>query len=276
MGSVTTSAKIPATPMLSYFRKEFCGAQGAATKLAAKRLPEAERLLKDRRWLPDRFLESVALVEKKYANYQPFYPKGHAFGLKGTSGVKHGTRLDGTVDVAARLSEQESWTVKDAGSLSFRYLDRELVPTRAKPDAKNPLGVELRVDLLLANEVDRTPILCELKVRKDRDSLYALVQLLTQAAYMVTRSQRERLVLFGSRPEFVLKEAPTGKSAPVDLYVMLVESPKDEPWPEITDAAIAVGRAFVRDARVRPYIRRLRWLAGTDDGVGGLTFSAIG
>jgi hypothetical protein len=48
-------------------------------------------------------------------------------------------------------------------------------------------------------------------VKRDQCA-FALIQLLTQAAYAVTPSQRERLVLFGSWPDFFLSEAMPGQS----------------------------------------------------------------
>ncbi len=66
---------------------------------------------------------------------------------------------------------------------------------------------------------------CRTVVHGEQCSIYALIQLLTQAAYTVTRSQRERLVLFGSQPEFILSEALPGIPAKLDLYLLLVEPP---------------------------------------------------
>jgi hypothetical protein len=57
-----------------------------------------------------------------------------------------------------------------------------------------------------------------------------LIQLLTQAAYAATRSQRERLVLFGSKPEFVLNETVPGDTPTLDLYILLAAPPQREPW----------------------------------------------
>ncbi len=85
------------------------------------------------------------------------------------------------------------------------------------------------VDLFLANASDRMPILCEVKRYDDQCSLYALIQLLTQASCAATPAQRDRLVLFGSQLGFVLREAIPGKPTELDLYILLVEPKKGIP-----------------------------------------------
>ena len=74
-------------------------------------------------------------------------------------------------------------------------------------------------------------------------------------------------MLFGSRPEFVLREAVPNKRAWLDLYVLLVEAPQKPPRSEILPLAIDVGRKTVADPQVQQNIRRLAWIhaAGTQD-----------
>ena len=91
-----------------------------------------------------------------YRNYQPFHPDGHVFGVHARTGVPHGDKLERTVDVAERLSHRDVWHVENDTRLDFRYLDREIVLTRANRSAQDP-GTGLRVDLLLANTGDRSP-----------------------------------------------------------------------------------------------------------------------
>jgi hypothetical protein len=119
------------------------------------------------------------------------------------------------------------------------------------------------------------PILCEVKLRKDQCAFYALIQLLTQATYACSPSQRERLVLFGSRPGFVLQETAHGSRGKIDLYVMLVEPPDGSPHAAICSAAIELGARLLKDERVAARIRRLAWLKGQSDGNAGLTFEAL-
>lgn len=197
-------------------------------------------------------------VERVYRNNQPFHPDGHVFGVHPRTGIPHGDKLERTVDVAERLSRRDVWHVENNPRLDFRYLDREVALTRAKPKPTQDPGTALRVDLLLAN-CDRTP-----------------VQLLTQAAYAVTPSQRERLVLFGSRPEFVLREAVPGEPAPrIDLYVLLVELPNESPYGALLDQALTLSKALMRERAITSRVRRIAWIKGVDEAERSLSFHLI-
>jgi len=188
--------QVPVTPLLEYFRKPLY-TEAKGTSWGGDRVAELEQLLAKPNLLAKLFAESVASVEATYRNYQPFHPKGHKFGS--ARGKAHGDNLKATVDVAARLSQRKVWDVEGEPQLSFRYLDREIQVARSNPTPSElARGSTLLVDLFLANAHDRMPILCEVKLRTDECALYALIQVLTQASYAVTTSQRERLVLFGS------------------------------------------------------------------------------
>lgn len=161
--------------------------------------------------------------------------------------------------------------VADGDRLAFRYLDREIDITRTRPKPERPPDSTLIVDLFLANEHDRTPIPCELKWRKDECALYALIQLLTQAAYAATRSQRERLVLFGSTASFVLQEALPTDPPMLDLYLLLVDPPEGNPHAEILPLAIELSRRLIEDPLVGQRIGRIAWIEAHDDLEQGLT-----
>ncbi len=258
---------VPDTPLLRYFRSPpYAGKKGRHWGEA--RVKEAQRLLADPARLPRLFADSVALVESTYRNYQPFHPEGHTFGVNARTQLPHGQELASTADIAARLAARDTWNVPEDERLAFVYVDREIELTRSKPTHSSRADQSvLRLDLFLANTRDRMPILCEAKLREDQCALYALVQLLTQAAYAATRSQRERLVLFGSRPDFVLQEAVPDKEARLDLYVLLVEPSEGSPHSEILPIAINVGRKTLADPLVSQRIRRLAWIhaEGTQD-----------
>jgi hypothetical protein len=269
---------IPVTPLLEYFQsalfKEARGPGWVETRTA-----ELQRWLSDPDELATLFAESVAIFEDGYRNYQPFYPTEHRFG--DVKGVPHGTNLKSTVDVAARLARQETSAVAAGpsthGQLDVRYLDREIELARAKPAPNKPIGAvksALVADLFLANAHDRTPILCEVKVANDQCAFYALIQLLTQATYASTRTQRERLVLFGSQPEFVLREAVPHQHATIDLYIMLV-NPPGGPRARICELAIELSNQLLDNERVAARIGRIAWLEGRDDGNRGLSLRAI-
>ena len=265
--------RVPTTPLLTYFRSAlFKGPRGK--DWGAHRREAASKWIDDASQLAQLFEDSVALVEHEYQNYQPFYPARHTFGVWADKKIPHGERLRGTVDVAARLSKREVWPVATNSQLDFRYLDREIAITRSKPKPLQDPGVTLEVDLFLANAYDRTPILGEVKVKKDQCPFYALIQLLTQAAYAVTPSQRARLALFGSRPDFVLLEAVPGKPSFLDLYVFLVEPPVEYPYKELREAAIELSLKLIADTRVASRIGRIAWIEGAASG-SGLALEAI-
>ena len=266
--------RIPLTPLLRYFRATFPEPRGRAW--GNHRIAEAERLLAHPEKLPMLFDESVQQVENEYRNYQPFHPVGHVFGYAKT-GEPHGVGLNGTVDVAARLAGKDVWDVGGCPRLSFRFIDREVEITRSRPgdpEAKANLS-KLVVDLFLANAHDRTPILCELKLRRDECAFYALVQLLTQASYATTVSQRERLVLFGSRPDLVLREALPGQAPMLDLYILLAEPPVAEPHNAIRPLAIKLSHALIADARISERVGCIAWIEASDDRHGGFNVAAI-
>jgi hypothetical protein len=264
--------RVPVTRLLQYFRAApYTGPKGKSW--GETRVAEAKRLLAHPAELATLFAESVAIVEAEYRNYQPFYPEYHRFGC--AKGKEHGEPLRATVDVAARLSKREVWAVPDNPQLSFRYLDREIQIARSKPAPPElASGSTLLLDLFLANAQDRTPILCELKLRKDQCALYALIQVLTQAAYAATASQRERLVLFGSRPEFVLREALPNKPATLDLYILLVEKPEVAPYTDIHELAVELSKKLIVNSLVGRRIRRIAWIEARDDKQRGLTLTA--
>lgn len=125
-------------------------------------------------------------------------------------------------------------TVEVAGSpeLNFVYLDREIVTARAPGATFRSQNGELRssrslpkLDLLLANADDGTPIVAELKVGDDRDPFYALIQALAHAAMLSTRNQLDRL-------HHQYEHAIAKDSEKVDVYVVLVGSATGSNWSE--------------------------------------------
>ena len=268
------AGSVPTTPLLRYFRETLCTSP-RGREWGIRRIAEADAQLADPRRVAQDFHESVEIVAREYRNYQPFHPIGHTFGVQGTSGIRHGANLVRTADVAARLARRDVWHVDGNSKLDFRYIDREVPLARAKPKPNQDPGALLEVDLFLANDHDRTPILAEVKIGTDECPFYALIQLLTQAAYAVTPSQRERLVLFGSRPEFVLKEAVDGQPGKTDLYVLLVNPPQRPPYSELRERAIALGKKLIALPGIKSRIRRIAWIEGVDASPDGLALKTI-
>jgi len=272
------TTNIPTTQMLKYLQgPPFTGRQGPPAVWGPKYLERATKLLENPEWLLAAFDASVTEFAQAYRNYQPFRPVEKHFGAWADTKIPHGQSLRGTTDVAYRLAEKPRWDVEGGPKLSFRYLDREIVIAHAKPrpNPSNPKQASLRVDLILGNETTRAPILCEVKVKNDRNAFYALIQLLTHASYGVTPSQRERLVLYGSQRDFILKQAIPGRPATIDLYVMFVDQPSDEWHQKILMKSIALSRKLMSDERVRSRIGKIAWIEGEDDGSQGLTLRAL-
>jgi hypothetical protein len=84
-----------------------------------------------------------------------------------------------------------------AADLAFEYADRELLTQRTTSPARwedgTPNRGGVRLDVLLANLDDRTPIAAEVKIARDMDPFFALVQALACAAHLGTPNQYERL-----------------------------------------------------------------------------------
>jgi len=84
-----------------------------------------------------------------------------------------------------------------ANRLAFDYVDRELLVHRTKSPAKwdnetrNRGG--LRLDVLLADAADHTPIVGEMKLPTDKDPFFGLIQALACAAHLATSHQYNRL-----------------------------------------------------------------------------------
>ena len=251
---MTEPIHIPETSLLRYFR-DTVAAKGVGT---ADRLAQAKQLLAAPETLTVMFADSLEQFSA-YRNDQPFRPAGATFGAK-PSGVLHGAELRSTVDVAQRLSRRGVWTVAEDSRLNFAYLDRELELARCRPAPTYPRCGKLILDLLLVNVRDRIPILCELKIRSDKDAFYALIQLLAQAVYALTPHQRARLCLYGSRADRVIAEAVPGKPALADLYILLHEPPQTGHHPETRKTAIALSHAIAKEPAIRSVIRRVSWL----------------
>lgn len=264
--------RVPMTPLLEYFRSTFPTPRGK--NWGADRLRAAKAAIAEPARLAQLFDESVKKVEREYLNYQPFYPCSHTFGLRGKTEIAHGDELRFTVDVAARLSRRKISKVKGDSQLDFRYLDREIPLARARPKPKQDPGSLLKVDLFLA-AVDRTPILGEIKIKKDECAFYALIQLLTQAAYAVAPSQRERLVLFGSQPDCVLLEAVPGELAWLDLYVLLIDPPHGSSYDDLRIKAIELSHKLIADSRLASRIGCIAWITGVDQPNPGLALEAV-
>jgi hypothetical protein len=160
------------------------------------RLAQARQLAERPADVADAF-ERTSRAIAGYENPEPFHP--HRKEHTPTAG-----KLAATKDVALRLGPAGSRShVNGAetaglppGALDFFYLDRELVTTRTTPAFRQPdvaLPVQqLRLDVLLATE-DGIPAIGEIKVKRDRDLFYGLIQALACISLLATEAQVERI-----------------------------------------------------------------------------------
>src|SRR5262249_49078525 len=102
-------------------------------------------------------------------------------------------------DLAWYVQRQRELRVDGNPHLTADYVDYELSILSTHGDARfddaeqTKAGRALKVDLLLANRQDRTPVLAEVKRGRDKDPFSGLVQLLAYIAHLATPSQYGRL-----------------------------------------------------------------------------------
>jgi hypothetical protein len=152
-------------------------------------------LLEDPGRLASLFLLSVAQFSR-YSNVDEPFHEG-PFAPQFTP--EHCTEpIRRTVHVACRLAGADRRTIEcaEGASLEVLYVDRELDVMRTSKtqmlDDGTPSKRALVLDLLLARP-DGTPVLTELKIKKDTHPVCALLQVLAAAAHLVTPAQRKRL-----------------------------------------------------------------------------------
>lgn len=241
----------------------------------------AEDWCENPRKLAEPFLLSVAQFSR-YSNDREFFHEG---GLApGAPWAEPGIPAPGacapvsprsllierTVHFASWLNTAETWAIDGAPDLSFRYVDRELdcMRTGHSVDLEDgtPSKKALLVDLLLANAVDGTPIIGELKIRADQNPLYGLVQALAATAVLATPAQRTRL-----RNVYGLDAALRTGGPYLDIYVILVEPPLKGTWPLILERSLALADALLDQPEISSLIRRIEFLHA-QHGTAGLWF----
>lgn len=165
-----------------------------------------------------------------------------------------------------------------AAALKCRYLDRELVATRTTGGATHE-GTAVRLDLLLCNDADRTPIIGEVKRTSDVDPLHqhhkpatdkdpfsALVQALACAAQLSTLSQYARLARWGRTENRGKRDYPVmadiaASDAPVfDVYVVLHNRPQGTHLPELGVEAERLAALLLAQPTVARHVRRIACL----------------
>lgn len=182
----------------------------SADRLTAARTTTADELAAE-------FDASTGVFES-FVVEEPFFPDdGHRDGAKNPKSVRR------TFGWAMPMKGTPTIEVDGDRTLDFRYVEREVIPTRTEHRrAFEPPqgGRHLRIDLVLANAHTGRPILAELKIGGDKDPFTALVQALAAAAQCVPSAQRRRLARLARAPQ-------SFDSDPlIDVYVLLAEFPR--------------------------------------------------
>lgn len=186
----------------------------------------------------------------------------------------HGKTITRTVDVAKRLADAERCSVEDDEDFELRYVDRELdvmrtSTTQLLDDGTNSKRA-LVLDILLAR-TDGTPILTEVKIRKDTHPHYALIQVLAAAAHLVTPAQRVRLARCYSDSIKFPERAPF-----IELGVLLVDKPVAGKAATMLADAQELADALMRNPSVSSLIRAIHFLVPADLSNRALTFGRAG
>lgn len=197
-------------PMVALYRRLAQPDQG--------RLELAKRLLATPSVVAEAFKQTIKAMSL-YDNNEPFYQRRREHRPAAT--------LAATKDLALRLGPRATGHgVAGAadlglapGALDFSYVDRELLVTRTTKAHRDPGFTPpeqgLRLDVLLAS-LDRSPIVGEIKIKRDRDLSYALIQALACVSLLATANQRARLQRH--YPELFWRS----DSRPFDVYLIAV------------------------------------------------------
>jgi hypothetical protein len=222
----------------------------------AERLALAERLSEDATPLAREFAESVAAFAAGYRNKARFRPVRRYPRPPRQAGIANGA------DLAWYTQRQRELPVENAMDLTAEYVDYELSILSTDGDARfddaeqTTAGRALKVDLLLANAEDRTPIVGEVKRGRDKDPFTGLVQLLAYIAHLATPSQYERLRTQLPEGRFPDREPR------LDGYVLLYEFGKERNTylDDLLHASAKVAAAVMKTPEVTTRVRRLACL----------------
>jgi hypothetical protein len=203
---------------------------------------------------------------RSYRNVEPFYPATRP----ALPVPSPGQRILDNRDLAILLNAQKTAVVVNDPSLNFRYVDYEVVPARNTGRATYADGKKgttwVRLDQLLVVE---RPAIAEVKLRNDKNPFYALVQVLTAAAELLTPAQRDRL---GQHyPQLGAISDPT-----VDIYVITYRSHENGPtWHQLRDQTEDMCRALSAIRAVRQHIARFALLELQDPMNGVVSFQSL-
>ena len=261
----TDPITIPSTPIVERYRR--------FGKLSRKQqLDLAEELIRDPLPLADEYAQSLSRFSSYEAPDSRFYPAARRHRPLDRDPLRR------TIDLALRFKEAgrlvptaqvDGAIGVGAESLAFDYIDRELVAARTTggarfdDDAASPATTAIRLDLLLVNSSDQTPIIGEVKIATDKTPVAALVQLLACAAHLATPNQYERLQeVYDNRFADV---APPR----LDLYIVLARYPHQAThMTELLRRSQDLSAALLRCPEVNATVRRIASLHVDVDAMG--------
>lgn len=272
-GIAMTGRTVPYTPMLRLY-DEVCKINDE------DRLTLAEYLVRRPQRLVDDFLETVWVLEDRYDNTEAMrVPRrgddGEDIWPEPRRSKFYPEIADGD-DIADRLKRQGVLEVEGAPELSVEYADFELYVMRTtggalfdrprfRKRAPAKAGGALKVDVVMANRVDRTPVAAEVKVGDDKEPFSGLIQALTYLAHMVSPLQYKRL-----RDQLPNASFPNTDYGRGDAYVLLYRfgekfDAKQGHWVDcpakyhdaLADAAAGLAAGLRRDEQLGEFVRSL-------------------
>jgi hypothetical protein len=150
---------------------------------------------------------------------------------------------------AARLAALE---VADEPRLNMSYVDYEIFPSRTTEEGRIP---RRSMDLLLANVGDGAPVATELKIRRDKNAFYALVQGLALAAELTSPTQRERL-----RSLYESLSVPTVGPF-IDVCVIAFRAHEGTYLERLLGASESIAKSLMQIPVVANHVRRIVYLS---------------
>jgi len=273
---------IPVTPIMRRY-------QALRKRPQQQRLAEAQRLVAHPDELADEFAASVAHFMPYHNVNEHFYPperakRGFADEVKRTNDLVlrlADQRRIAPVDAPGRLTTHDAGpavTVVPAARLAMDYVDRELLVQRTTSPAEWEDGTHnrggVRLDVLLADATDRTPVVGELKLPGDMDPFFALIQALACAAHLATPDQYERMRRHLHRGEF--PELPDAEAPRLDVCVLFIDPPSYDPvqppkgryMADLKAAAETLAPKLLTQDAFAATVRRIAGLAMSLDGAG--------
>lgn len=236
----------------------------------------AEAHAEDPTHLAKRFRRSIEGLDRHFDQHreidEPFYDSERADPADPDNRAPSIGEIKSTLHFAAELCDGSSRRVTGGEHLAFRYVDREISPLRSKHTRPEDRVARRSLDLLLANARDNTPIFAELKLRDDRPTYFALVQLLMLVAEFLPARQRERVAKF--QPS-VSNPARPAAGPFADAYIVAFEPPTTGRYRQRSfDATARICEKLMARPDVSSFIRRIAYIEATENGNRELAFTS--